>query len=269
MPELPEVETVRKVLKTHVLKRKIENINVLYTKVFENIDVKLVDDYLKGQTINDIKRYGKWLIFCLDNYYMLSHLRMEGKYFYEVHDKHDIVVFNLDKGALVYNDVRKFGRMYLLNLDELYSDKSPLKKLGKEPFSKDLTLEYLKEKYKNSNKYIKTSLLDQTIIVGIGNIYADEILFKSKISPLRKCNTLTDLEIKNIIKYTKEILQKAIDKGGTTIKSYTSQEGVTGHFQTDLLVHQRQGKECSICKSEIIKIKVNGRGTYYCPKCQK
>ena len=178
MPELPEVETVRQVLKTHVLKRKIENINVLYTKVFENIDVKLVNDYLKGQTINDVTRYGKWLIFCLDNYYMLSHLRMEGKYFYEVHDKHDIVIFNLDKGTLVYNDVRKFGRMYLLKLDELYSDKSPLKKLGKEPFSKDLTLEYLKEKYKNSNKYIKTSLLDQTIIVGIGNIYADEILFK-------------------------------------------------------------------------------------------
>lgn len=132
-----------------------------------------------------------------------------------------------------------------------------------------LDCNYLKEKIKNKRLPIKTILLDQSIIVGIGNIYADEILFKSKINPLKKGCELNKKDFDNIIKYTREILDEAIKKGGTTIKSYESSRGVHGKFQNNLLVHNHENDECKVCKSTILKIKVNGRGTYYCPKCQR
>ena len=144
----------------------------------------------------------------------------------------------------------------------------PLLELGKEPWDKDLNINYLKEKYKNKKLPIKTVLLDQGIITGIGNIYADEILFESKINPLKKAKDLNDLELQNIIDYTKKILEEAIKMGGTTIKSYESARGVHGRFQQNLKVHNHENDNCPICGSKIVKIKVNGRGTYYCPKCQ-
>ena len=128
-------------------------------------------------------------------------------------------------------------------------------------------LHYLKDKL-NRNIAIKTLLLDQTIIVGIGNIYADEILFLSKINPLRKGYTLTNLELENIIKYTKEVLEKAISQGGTTIRTYSSVNGIHGLFQQELLVHGKNSN-CPICQEQILKIRVGGRGTYYCNNCQK
>ena len=134
---------------------------------------------------------------------------------------------------------------------------------------KNLTPSYLKEKYKNKKLPIKTVLLDQSIITGIGNIYADEILFLSKINPLEKASNLNDEQLSKIITNTKNVLEKAIKEGGTTIRSYTSEEGVTGLFQNELYVHQRENEECRICKTIIKKIKVGGRGTYYCEKCQQ
>ena len=125
------------------------------------------------------------------------------------------------------------------------------------------------EKYKSKKLPIKTVLLDQSIITGIGNIYADEILFLSRINPLKKCCDLNDDELKNIIKYTGHVLNEAIKLGGTTIRSYESSEGVHGNFQQNLLVHSKEDEECVNCKTNIIKIKVGGRGTYYCPNCQK
>ena len=158
--------------------------------------------------------------------------------------------------------------MYLYKKDEAYNNK-PLNELGLEPWDKELNTNYLKEKYKNKKLPIKTILLDQGIITGIGNIYADEILFLSNVNPLKKCCELSDKELEQIIKNTQEILNKAIIDGGTTIRTYESSEGVHGNFQDNLLVHNRENEKCSICGSNIIKIKVNGRGTYYCPKCQK
>ena len=194
---------------------------------------------------------------------------MEGKYFLKPEsdkiEKHEHVIFYLDDITLRYHDTRKFGRMYLVDKDKLYTD-TPLSHIGKEP--KDLTVDYLKDKL-NRNKPIKTLLLDQDIIAGIGNIYADEICFYSKIHPTTLGNKLKKKDIENIIKYTNEILNKAIDNGGTTIRSYTSSLGVTGHFQDYLMVHQRVGQNCKICNSKIIKTTVGGRGTYYCPKCEK
>ena len=144
----------------------------------------------------------------------------------------------------------------------------PLVKLGLEPWDDNLTSEYLLDKYKKKKLPIKSVLLDQNIIVGIGNIYADEILFLSKINPLKKCNLITKEEAENIIKYTKKVLEAAIEKGGTTIRTYSSVDGVHGLFQNELFVHGKDKNKCPICNTKIEKIKVGGRGTYYCPKCQ-
>lgn len=272
MPELPEVETVKETLKRQVINKKIIDVKVYYPNI---IEYPSVDDFKKqivNEKINDIQRRGKWLIFCLDNYYLLSHLRMEGKYFIKDIDddinRHEHVSFVLDDGKeLRYQDTRKFGRMHLIKKDELYKRK-PLNELGLEPWDKELTNEYLKDKYKNKKLPIKTVILDQSIIVGIGNIYADEVLFLSKINPLKKSYLLNNDELDNIISNTKITLEKAIEAGGTTIRSYTSSEGVHGRFQHSLLVHNHEGDKCPVCNSIIIKIRVGGRGTYYCPNCQ-
>lgn len=272
MPELPEVETVKNALKRLVLNKKINNVDIRYNNIIAYPSPEEFKEKIKNQTINNITRRGKWLMFELNNYYLVSHLRMEGKYFLknknEELSKHDHVIFDLNDNELRYNDTRKFGKMYLINKDDVYAVE-PLKDLGLEPWDENLNVEYLKNKYKNKKLPIKTLLLDQSIITGIGNIYADEILFLSKINPLLKPTDLTDKNLDDIIKYTKEILSKAIELGGTTIKSYESEEGVHGRFQNNLLVHNHKGDKCPNCNNLIIKITVNGRGTYYCPGCQK
>ena len=271
MPELPEVETVKNSLKKLVLNKKIVNINIKYSKIIEYPDTSSFKKNIINETIIDIKRRGKWLMFELNNYYLLSHLRMEGKYVIrninDPFDKHEHIEFVFsDNTTLRYKDVRKFGRMYLYRKDEVFLNK-PLIDLGLEPWDKDLNTNYLKDKYKNKKPPIKTVLLDQSIIVGIGNIYADEILFLSHINPHKKACELNDLELSNIIKYTKEVLDKAIKLGGTTIKSYESSEGVHGKFQNELLVHNK--KICPICGGDIDKVYINDRGTYYCKIDQK
>lgn len=271
MPELPEVETVKNTLKRLVLNKKIYGVKVRYNNIIAYPSVDEFKKEITNQTICDIKRRGKWLLFELNDYYLVSHLRMEGKYFLKNKNdelsKHDHVIFDLKDNELRYNDTRKFGKMYLLTKEEVCT-KAPLKDLGLEPWDKALNIDYLKEKYKNKKIPIKTLLLDQSIITGIGNIYADEILFLSHINPLTPPNKLTDKNLEDIIKYTKEILNEAIKLGGTTIRSYESEEGVHGKFQNNLLVHNHEGDKCPKCKEIIIKITVNGRGTYYCPKCQ-
>ena len=272
MPELPEVETVRKALLLKLQNKKITNITILHNNVFNKNDIEEVKQKIKNQTINDIKRRGKWLVFELDNYYLLSHLRMEGKYLYrnknQKVEKHELVIFNINNEfELRYKDVRKFGKMELVEKDKL--NESSLKKLGYEPWDKNLTSTYLKEKYKNKNIPIKTLLLDQSIIVGIGNIYANEILFLSKINPHTKGKDLTEKNLKDIIENTKKVLEKAIEEGGTTIRSYTSEEGVTGLFQNDLNVHMKENEPCPVCKTKITKEKIGGRSSYYCNNCQK
>lgn len=272
MPELPEVETVKNTLRRLVLNKKIKCVEIFHNNIIASPNIEEFKEKIKNQTINNIDRRGKWLLFELDNYCLVSHLRMEGKYFLkdknENRNKHDHVIFDLEDKELRYNDTRKFGKMYLIDKDKLEFSK-PLNELGLEPWDEKLNINYLKEKYKNKKIAIKTVLLDQSIITGIGNIYADEILFLSKINPLKKPVDLTDDELNDIIKYTRIILEDAIKLGGTTIKSYESEEGVHGRFQNNLLVHNHVGEECPVCKEIIIKIVVNGRGTYYCKNCQK
>lgn len=273
MPELPEVETVKESLKLRLKGKKITKVNVLYDNIIAYPKVEEFIKDISNQTINDMKRRGKFLIFDLDDYYLLSHLRMEGKYFFkkseDIIEKHEHVTFDLDSDEqLRYKDTRKFGKMYLIKKEEI-DNIGPLKDLGLEPWDENLTSDYLLEKYQKKRLPIKSVLLDQSIIVGIGNIYADEILFLSKINPLKSCNEISLNEAGNIIKYTKEVLEKAIKMGGTTIRTYSSVDGVHGLFQEELLVHGKDKGICPNCNEKIEKIRVGGRGTYFCPKCQK
>lgn len=273
MPELPEVETVKETLKLKLIGKKIKDVKVYYEGIIAYPEVKEFSKQIKNLPIKDIKRRGKWLMFDLDNYYLLSHLRMEGKYFFKNKedklDNHEHVVFTLDDDEeLRYRDTRKFGKMYLIKKEDINSI-GPIKDLGLEPWDDSLTKEYLRSKYKNKKLPIKTVLLDQSIIVGIGNIYADEILFLSKLNPLIKCCDLNDNDLENIIKYTKEVLEKAIKLGGTTIRTYTSVDGVHGRFQNELLIHGKDKDVCPNCGQLVEKIRVGGRGTYYCINCQK
>lgn len=273
MPELPEVETVKNSLKQRVIGKKIKNVKIYYENIIEYPNRNTFCEKLTNQKIIDIERYGKWLMFLTDDYYLLSHLRMEGKYFIKTkkdqRNQHEHVIFELDDGTeLRYMDVRKFGKMQLIPKEDIKKI-GPIPKMGLEPWDPNLTIKYLQEKYKTKKLPIKTTLLDQKIIVGIGNIYADEILFLSNINPLKPCNTLTTSELENIIKNTKQVLEKAIEKGGSTIRTYTSVDGIHGLFQQELYVHCQNGNPCKNCNTIIEKIKVGGRGTYYCPNCQK
>jgi len=273
MPELPEVETVKNTLKLKLIEKKLKKVTVYHNNIIEYPTPSLFTTQLVEQQILDINRYGKWLIFVLDDYYLLSHLRMEGKYFFKTSnkklEKHEHVVFELDdKTQLRYMDVRKFGKMHLIKKEEIEKT-GPFLKMGLEPWDERLTPNYLKMKYEKKKNPIKTLLLDQSIIVGIGNIYADEILFLSKINPLKSACSLEENELTKIIENTKQVLEKAIKEGGTTIRTYTSVDGVHGLFQQQLNVHCREGEKCCQCKNIIIKTKVGGRGTYYCPTCQK
>ena len=272
MPEIAEVETVRNTLKRRIWHKKIKDVQVFYAPIVLN-DEKQFKEALIDKEFIDIKRIGKWLLFETDTHYLLSHLRMEGKYFLKEKDdpilKHEHVVLLFEDGiSMRYHDTRKFGRMKVVKKEELY-DFEGIRKQGIEPISEKLTKEYLFEKIKKKNLPLKTILLDQTIISGLGNIYADEVLFDAKISPLKNGKEITLEECERIKNSARKIILEAISMGGTTIRSYTSSLGVTGRFQQNLKVHQREGETCEVCHTPIEKIKIGGRSTYYCGKCQK
>lgn len=273
MPELPEVETVKNTLKQLILNKTIRDIDVFYEKMIRNTDVSNFQETLIGKKLTNIYRYGKHLVFEYEDILLISHLRMEGKYFIKQLDepksKHEHVIFYFTDGtSLRYHDTRKFGTFDITTKDQLFVS-SPVSKIGPEPFDEQLTPKYLQKKFEKKSVAIKTALLDQTIISGLGNIYVDEVLFLSKIHPETIAHTIQKQKLKEIIKNSAFVLRKAINLGGTTIRSYTSSLGVTGRFQNELFVHTKQGLPCSVCETEIDKIKVNGRGTYYCKKCQK
>lgn len=272
MPEIAEVETVRKTLKKQILHKRIENIKILYPKMIES-DPKEFPEVLKDNEFVDIKRIGKWLLFELKEHYLLSHLRMEGKFFLKTREekieKHEHIIFEFqDKTDLRYHDTRKFGRMRLVKKEDLYNVEA-IKKQGLEPGDENLTASYIISKIKNKNLPIKTILLDQTMISGLGNIYANEVLFASKINPFKRGKDITLKEAEKIVKSSDKIIKRAMELGGTTIKSYTSSLGVTGRFQQELMVHKRENEPCKICKTPIKNEKIGGRSTYYCSKCQK
>lgn len=264
MPELPEVETVKRVLKSQLLNKEIKDIKIYYSQIFENIEdsSKLIND-----SFIDILRKGKYLIFVTNKGYLVSHLRMEGKFFYikendDFFNKHIhlTITFN-DNNKLMYQDVRKFGRFHYFNT---YDEVINYMHLGPDANS-DINVNDFYNILKKKKKDIKTILLDQNIIAGLGNIYVDEVLYASKLDPKLPANLLDYDDAFNILTNSKKILDRAIECRGTTIRSYTSSLGVTGGYQNYLSVHTK--KNCPH-GHKVYKTVVGGRGTYYCPICQ-
>lgn len=273
MPELPEVETVRKTLAPLLINHKIIGIKIFLDKIVKSPDLLTFKSKIVGQTIHEVARKAKLLIFVLDDDVLLSHLRMEGKYYYQKHDEkinwnHVLLVLELDNGyQLRYHDTRRFGTFHLQNKNE-YQTLKPYTNIGPEPWNQLVTVNYLKQKWSNKKQKVKTALLDQTIISGLGNIYADEVLFAAKIHPETAVNKLTNQELEAIINNTIRILKLSIELGGSTVATYTSSLGIKGTFQDYLQVHTRANQTCFTCQNFIKKIKVNNRGTYFCPYCQ-
>ena len=272
MPELPEVETIKNVLRPVVIGRKIIKIEVLRNSTIVG-DTNSFVSSLTNQTFIDVSRIGKYLIFHLTNdLVFLSHLRMEGKYFElekdEENTKHARVVFYLDNNKkLVYDDSRCFGIMKLSN-ESKYLNEKEIKVLGPEPFNIK-SGKYLYEKSRKIKLAIKSFLLDQNIMTGLGNIYVDETLFKSGIHPHTPSNLLTVKDYETILENAKTTLNDAILSGGSTIKSYHPSKDIDGKFQTKLLVYGKKGQTCPKCGSIFRFTKTNGRGTTYCPNCQQ
>ncbi|OJF95753.1 DNA-formamidopyrimidine glycosylase [Alkalibacterium sp. 20] len=273
MPELPEVENVKNGLKNLVLGKIIIDTRVLWSNIIKEPSVFEFQKKLRGQEIIDIKRQGKFLLFILTDYVLISHLRMEGKYRIEKATrpltKHTHVVFELNSDEqLRYLDVRKFGKMSLVDKDKLHLHPS-IKNLGPEPTVETLRTEHLIKALKKTERPIKACLLDQKTVAGIGNIYADEILYDAYIHPERKGSALSSDEIEKLKNSIIGIMSKAVEKGGTTIRTYSNAFGVEGSYQSYLKVYGKKDETCQRCHHTIEKIKVAQRGTHYCPHCQK
>jgi len=277
MPELPEVETVKRVLESWIIGKKVAKVRVRYAPIFDNANEEILNSVLVGQTIEKIERYGKFLVFVYQKNVVVSHLRMEGKYHYGIEGKdfdlnskeakHMHVLFDYDDGtSLIFLDVRKFGRMQLLNKED-YLQNPPLNKLGLEPYKISDVEKFYSLLIKNRQS-IKQALLDQSIIAGLGNIYVDETLFLSRLNPMMKANLVTLNDAENIVKNACKVLDKAIELGGSTIKSYHSGNGVDGLFQNELLMYGKENTPCVNCGTNIVKTFVGGRGTCFCPNCQ-
>ncbi len=281
MPELPEVETIKRGLKKFIINKKITKITVSCDKSFLGNSKEVEEKVITG-----IRRFGKALVLDLDNNYSLMiHLRMTGQLIYDgeeryaaghpsenftskLPNKQTRVTLKLENGTLYFNDQRKFGFIKVIKTEEIEKD-SFIKKLAKEPW--EMTVDELYEKLQKHKKLsIKAAILDQTIICGLGNIYADESLFMSGIHPNREAGTITKPETEKILKSACEVMQKSIDSGGSTMATYVKADGTKGDYLEKFAqVFRREGKPCLKCGETIIKLRIAGRGTHICPNCQK
>lgn len=274
MPELPEVETIRRTLNQLVKGKTIQKVTILLPRIIiKPDDCVQFAAACEGQTIHHIERRGKFLRFILDDLVLVSHLRMEGRYgVYDSSDpveKHTHVLFHMKDGTdLRYKDVRQFGTMHLFSHGEDLRS-LPLKKLGDEPLESGFTFIGFYEKMKKRKVRIKPLLLNQELVAGLGNIYVDEALHGSGIHPERIAQSLTKEEVQRLYQAIIDTLQRAVEAGGSSIKSYVNGQGEMGMFQQQLRVYGRTGLPCHVCGQLIVKTVVSGRGTHYCPTCQQ
>ena len=289
MPELPEVEVVKR-----SLEKKIQNLTIKKVKINDsNLRYKLNRDKffkLVGSKIEKIKRRSKFLVFYLDNdLTILAHLGMTGKFFfvdkknrsfktsfyYNLNNRKDfkynrvIFFFNFNQ-KLIYNDVRKFGFLKIFKKSELENNLH-FKNLGPEPLEKKFNFRYLKEYFFNRNRVIKDILMDQKCVSGLGNIYVNEILFLSGVIPTKKAKLVKKFEIEKIVKNTKKILRSSIKLGGSSIKDFSSDDGKKGLYQRHFKVYGQKGKKCSNidCNVKIIRRIISNRSSFFCKSCQK
>ncbi len=289
MPELPEVEVVKRSLTSKIQKLVVEKITVKDEKLRYRINKKKLK-ILLGLKIIKILRRSKFLLFVFEkNTVMLVHLGMTGKFFFlnrnakkfktsfyynideSKDNKHNRLIFSLSKKQkLIYNDVRKFGFIKILDKRQL-QDNLHLKNLGPEPLGNSFDFKYFKNYLINRNRTIKDILMDQKFVSGLGNIYVNEVLFLSKVKPTKKTYLIKNNEIHKIIKNTKKTLKKAISLGGSSLRDFSSSDGKKGEFQQYFYVYGKKGDNClnRNCNKKIIKTIIGNRATFYCPKCQK
>lgn len=278
MPELPEVETIKRGLSKFILKHKITGTKILCPKSF-------IGSPVTG-TVIDIRRFGKALILDLSgDISLMIHLRMTGQLIYDgaaryaaghpsdnftaqLPNQQTRVILKLDNGTLYFNDQRKFGFIKVIATCDIKND-SFIKKLAKEPW--DMTpSEFYEKLQRHKSALIKATILDQTLICGLGNIYADEALFAAKIHPARKSGSLSSHEAKDLLFAARKVMQTSIDSGGSTMATYAKADGTKGDYLEKFAqVFRCEGKPCPRCGSTISKIKVAGRGTHICPHCQQ
>tara|TARA_Y100000590_G_scaffold55943_1_gene58655 strand:+ start:1759 stop:2622 length:864 start_codon:yes stop_codon:yes gene_type:complete len=286
MPELPEIEIVRKSLFKMLNRAKIINIKINNKNLRYKISQTFSRDLI-GERILKISRRSKYLIFHFKKKILLIHLGMSGKlllmrnndkkvfktsFYYDLipSTKHNHIYFKFNNGyVLIYNDVRRFGFLKLYK-NTNFNKISFLRKLGQEPLTKKFNLIYFKEFLKNRRKNVKNLLMDQTFISGLGNIYVNEALFISRISPTRMCSSLKKNEIKKLVLSIKKVLKFSILKGGSSIKNFENTLGKSGKFQEFFSVYAQEDKKCSriSCKGKIKKIMITNRSTFYCNSCQ-
>lgn len=278
MPELPEVETVRRGLNNFILQQKI-------TKITSLCDKSLIGKSTTGKVVQ-LRRFGKALVIDLDNQKsLLIHLRMTGQLIFDgieryaaghpsenftakLPNKQTRVIIKFENGTLYFNDQRKFGFIKIIDTNEVEND-AFIKKLAKEPWQ--MQPNELYEKFqKHKNSVIKATILDQTIICGVGNIYADESLFMASVHPTRRAGSLSKQETKDLLLAAREVMQMSIDSGGSTMATYVKADGTKGDYLEKFAkVFRREGQPCKKCGTAIVKIKVAGRGTHICPNCQR
>lgn len=259
MPELPEVETIVKALKSKLEGKILKTLEILDKKIIKD---KFSPQEFKNQKLILLQRKGKYIIFHFRNKKIIFYLGMTGKMILNSSpDKYTRIILKFNDDQALLQDKRKFSSIYF--------EEKVINKLGIEPLSKEFTFNYLKEKLNKSKQNIKCLLMDQKKIAGLGNIYAQEILFLSKINPFKKCDELPDKEIKYLYKNIQKILNKAIKLKGTTISDYRNAEDQEGKYQRELKVYGRENEPCFICNSKIKRVKQGGRSTYFCNTCQK
>lgn len=274
MPELPEVETVRRTLERLVIGKTIERVSVHLPRIIqEPADILEFTTSLENETIRSIGRKGKFLLFHFDNWVMVSHLRMEGRYRVVPHEepmeKHTHVIFHFtDESELRYRDVRQFGTMQLVKPEEVVS-KTSVGKLGPEPLADEFTKTWFREQLARRKTRLKPLLLNQEFIAGLGNIYVDEALFTARLHPERSASGLSQHEADRLYTAIQGTMAKAIEAGGSSVRSYVNGEGEMGMFQLSLHVYARADEPCTICGNPISRIKVAGRGTHVCLHCQR
>ena len=287
MPELPEVEVVRQSLNKTIKQKKVKKVIIRN----RNLRLKIPSNFasfLMNLKIIKVNRFSKYLILCLSNKsYCLLHLGMSGTVhlihknkndyltnasFYsspKLPDKHNHVEIIFKDLKVVYNDPRRFGFFQIIKNKKLLKKK--FANLGPEPFQAEFNLTYISSYFSKKKKNIKNFLLDQNFVSGIGNIYASEILFLSRINPIKEVYLLTKQELKNILKYSKKILSEAINKGGSSIRNFKNISGKSGNFQKTFKVYDREGMKCRNikCKGLIKKKVISNRSTFFCNSCQK
>ncbi len=273
MPELPEVETIRRDLLPQVIGRTITRVRVLpgSERIVKNVSARALARRLDGRCIDDLTRRGKYLLLRLDGdrppLYLAVHLRMTGSLLYrhasDPADGYVRAVISLDDGSeLRYADLRKLGQIWVVESPKAIGA------LGPEPLEPDFTVAKLCDALSHRRAPIKSVLLDQRAIAGLGNIYTDEALFAAKIHPLRLANSLSDAEVRRLHRAIRRVLNDALDNRGSSFRDYVDAAGREGRHHLQVKVFRRTGQACYVCGTKIARIKVGGRSTHFCPHCQ-